>query len=136
LGAYTAPVEVVDSLDFVVGGRMFPLLNHELKVTPKPVVLKETEKAQKLARSISLGPRLIRLRYNISNQYVGRHPGNRQAVVEFQEQFFNPQDLDKFFLEIVGGNFNSTVAKIVRRLVKNFFLSFFSLINTISTKLF
>lgn len=106
LNPYTAPTHIADVLDFAVGGNHFPLYN-------KPLGLHKPSEDHKLGRAISLGPRLIRLRYNVSASNIGRHPDNRQAVVEFQEQFFSQDDLDSFFLEIVGGNYNSSVAKIV-----------------------
>ena len=97
LGPYFLPVEVHQHIDIVTGLVGFPLPRKEtIPASPDVSVI---------------GPANLRARYNISD--VGSNKNNRQAVAEFQRQYYSPSDLADFFKQYVTYHPAETVAKVV-----------------------
>ncbi|XP_028403778.1 tripeptidyl-peptidase 1-like [Dendronephthya gigantea] len=100
---YSVPREVAKHLDFVGGLLRFPALN----------TLKSSKRSGADFVHVGVYPAVLRSRYNVSNT-VGMYPNNSQAVAQFLEQHYNPNDLKEFFA-IFGRGFkhHSDVTKVV-----------------------
>lgn len=65
-------------------------------------------------RTIPVTPLVVHQRYNITSAYITRNPKNQQAVVEFTQNFFNPNDLQLFFSQFwPNRNFNDSVKRVI-----------------------
>lgn len=104
LGPYTVPEKIADSLDFITGAIGFPRI--------RTTITKNTPQL-KVRDDFDIGPADLRNRYNVSADAIGKNPQNRQAVAEFQDQYYSQTDLNQFFQQFVTfGKFNTSV-KIV-----------------------
>lgn len=95
MGPYTAPRSVVRHLDFVIGGVGLPV---DMEEPPIKLMTREEKRG-----TLTVTPSTLRLRYNITKSQLGGHKGNRQAVVEFLSNFYNPGDLHAFFAQFWPG---------------------------------
>lgn len=103
LGPYKAPAEIAAKLDFVSGNMGFPRVHK--------AVYQSNMGAPE--GTLAITPEILRQRYNVSSKYVGGLQSNRQAVAEFQGQYYSPADLKTFFHQYVSGSHNNTVTKVV-----------------------
>lgn len=95
VAAYSVPARLSAHLDFVVGFSGFPSESVRAKATqPKP----ETDFYQ-------VGPHELRQRYNLT-QIVASHPKNKQAVAEFQGEYYAQADLQTFMKKYYPTNSN------------------------------
>ena len=113
---YSVPANVATHLDFVGGVLRFPAVNGPTaKLADHEIV--QSVKSSKLVSEdqvhIGVFPSVLRERYNVSN-VVGTHPNNSQAVTQFLEQYYSPDDLKEFFY-IFGGSFKhlDAIAKVI-----------------------
>lgn len=93
---YTVPFSVSEHIDFIAGVNGFNV-PHRAK-SPAPDTLQ-------------VGPADLRKRYNVTA--VGKSSKNKQAVAEFQGQYYSPSDLSQFFKEYVHDSTEDKVAKVV-----------------------
>lgn len=100
--SYELPEEISPHVDFVGGVVGFPI-KHQVKKLQKNTV----------GSVISVGPKELRQRYNISDNIVGTQTNNSQAVAEFQGQYYSPSDLTSFFNKFVSNSKASKVFKDV-----------------------
>lgn len=63
--------------------------------------------------NIPLDPKILRVHYNITMNAIGTKD-NRQAAIEFADNFFSPADIDLFFHYFWNNkNFTSQVDRII-----------------------
>jgi subtilase family serine protease len=94
--AYSAPAEVAQLLDFVVGFNGFP---------SEPRKLAKTQPAPAGDGGFQVGPHELRQRYNVT-QILAAHPNNKQAVAEFQGEYYSQSDLQTFMKKYYPSNTN------------------------------
>ena len=58
-----------------------------------------------------IGPTNLRVRYNVTDKATNSN--NRQAVAEFQEEYFSPSDLSSFWTKYVNYAPAQTVTKVI-----------------------
>lgn len=91
--AHSVPGSIAPHLDFVVGFSGFPT-ERRAQVKPSPVT-----------DFYHVGPHELRQRYNIS-QIQAAAPGNKQAVAEFQGEYYSAADLQAFMKKYYPTNSN------------------------------
>lgn len=92
----SVPSKVSEHIDYVVGFNGFPT---------EPRQRPEHRPTQKLLDDYQVGPLELRQRYNIS-QIQAAHPRNKQAVAEFQGEYYLQQDLQTFIKKYYPTNSN------------------------------
>jgi tripeptidyl-peptidase-1 len=88
---HSVPSMIAEHLDFVVGFSGFPMERRQ-QTRPSP----DTDFYQ-------VGPQELRQRYNIT-QIQPSHPRNKQAVAEFQGEYYSPSDLQTFMKQFYPTN--------------------------------
>lgn len=85
---YTVPSEIAPYLDFIGGIQRFPSLKFAKSLSNKQVGDEP---------GFGVTPRILRDRYNVGDN-LGNSTKNRQAVAQFLGQYYDPADLQEFFL--------------------------------------
>eukprot|EP01102_Stenamoeba_stenopodia_P022622 TRINITY_DN950_c0_g2_i1.p1 TRINITY_DN950_c0_g2~~TRINITY_DN950_c0_g2_i1.p1 ORF type:complete len:586 (+),score=157.86 TRINITY_DN950_c0_g2_i1:55-1758(+) len=88
LGGYSLPASIAEVVSIVSGVTRFPSIRRA--------------KISKESIGLSVDPRIIRARYNISDTVGGLSSQNSQAVHQFLGQYYSPADLAEFFLLFEG----------------------------------
>lgn len=107
---YYVPAYIGEFLDFVGGLHRFPSVNFlKTKVNDLP------ESLQNSNAHVGVYPKILRQRYNLTENDVGSHPNNSQVVAQFLEQYFSNSDLSEFMTMFVGSDFKhkTEITKII-----------------------
>jgi len=98
---YYVPADVADHLDFVGGLHRFPAVNF-FKTQKERNTIPDN---QPEGVHIGVYPKVLRQRYNLTEEDVGSHPNNSQVVAQFLEQYFSQSDFSEFMSIFVGSEF-------------------------------
>jgi len=102
---YYIPTFISQYLDFVGGVHRFPNVNF-IKTKQEPLNVPTTKyNIDTKAIHVGVYPKVLRTRYNLTEEDVGSHPDNSQVVAQFLEQFFSQKDLAEFMSMFVGHDF-------------------------------
>eukprot|EP01100_Stratorugosa_tubuloviscum_P011258 TRINITY_DN4_c0_g1_i3.p1 TRINITY_DN4_c0_g1~~TRINITY_DN4_c0_g1_i3.p1 ORF type:complete len:587 (-),score=294.74 TRINITY_DN4_c0_g1_i3:128-1846(-) len=98
---YSVPISIAEALDFIGGTIRFPRFKKATIIQQQLNNNNNNNDDDQIvgSKAIKVEPSIIKSRYNISAQDVGKATNNNQAVHQFLEQYYSPSDLSKFFKE-------------------------------------
>jgi len=103
VGPYSVPSFLAANLDLVSGVTGFPYPSYPHYQIGKP----------EYASALDITPSVIRTRYNVTSTLTCTNKNNRQAVAEFQGQYYSDSDLQAFFTKYVPYAPYMPVAQII-----------------------
>jgi len=96
INPYSVPSDIFEHIDFIKGFAGFP---------SQPM---KRNYGNKFASDPLVGAQDLRKQYNVTSDAIGRNPRNRQAVAEFQAQYYDQPDLQQYFKQYWPSNTNSS----------------------------
>ena len=104
-------VTKIQANDFVIPGEISDVVTSVFGMHGLPL---PRRRAPELGPAANVTPTILRQVYNISGVNPSGSTENRQAVAEFQGQFFRNEDLTAFFKEYVPSSTNTSDSKIYK----------------------